>query len=299
MTLPGASSAPASMLRVLIPYFGNWPPWMAFFLRSCAENPGISWFLFSDCGVPERCPPNVQVVEIGFDDYCKLVSSRLDIEFTPESSRKLCDIKPALAAIHPEYLEQSPFWAFGDIDVLYGDLEAYLRLRSFEKHDVTSLHLRRISGHLTVLRNDVDMNAAFRRVPNWQASLSAPRHTAFDEKAFTRVFLRHKNSPRWVHWLARKHDPWLSRADFQEAYTTPCAKIPWIDGSLDFPTSWLWRRGRLSNDKDGSRCFPYIHFMHWKKKWQPADVRGVEHAWDPSLTVEIRESGIVALPSGD
>lgn len=286
-------------LKVLIPYFGVWPSWFPFFLRSCAENPGIEWLLFSDCGIPGSCPPNVSIVEISFDDYCGLVSERLGIDFAPSSSRKLCDIKPALAEVHAEHLEGARFWAFGDIDVVLGDLEGYLRRRQFDTRDVTALHSRRLSGHLTVLRNTPEINSAFRRVPDWKALLVASHHVAFDEKAFSRVFLRHKNSPRWVQWLARKWNPWLRRADFREAFTTPDAKIPWVDGSFDFPAVWYWKQGRLWNDRDATTPYPYLHFMHWKKQWTAEDVKGVEQAWDPSLVLEIRPQGMTAAAVPD
>src|SRR5690606_36024203 len=96
-------------LKILIPYFGSWPSWFPFFLRSCAENPGVEWVLFSDCGTPTPCPSNVRIVEISFTDYCGLVSERLGIDFAPLSSRKLCDIKPALAEVHADHLEGARF----------------------------------------------------------------------------------------------------------------------------------------------------------------------------------------------
>lgn len=60
----------------------------------------------------------------------------------------------------------SDFWAFGDIDVVYGDLEGYLRSRNFAENDVTALHARRLSGHPTILRKDDEINGAFRYVPD-------------------------------------------------------------------------------------------------------------------------------------
>jgi hypothetical protein len=50
-----------------------------------------------------------------------------------------------------------------------------------------------------------------------------------------------------------------------ESFNTPLSpKIRWTDGTFEFPGSWTWRDGRITNDKDGSRDFPYLHFMHWK-----------------------------------
>jgi hypothetical protein len=111
------------------------------------------------------------------------------------------------------------------------------------------------------------MRTAFQRVKNWKMLISKPEHVAFDEKAFSKVFLRHKNSPRIVRLLAGLFDPWLRKAEFAEAYTTPNAKLGWIDGTKKFPTAWYWHDGVLTNDINGDKTFPYFHFMVWKTNW--------------------------------
>ena len=279
-------------LRVLIPYFGQWPFWMPLFLRSCELNPGVTWVLFTDCGRPLHCPSNVEIRETSFQDYCQRVSSRLNIAFAPTEPYKLCDLKPTLGHVHEDELEDCSHWAFGDIDLVYGRLEAYLASRDLKRFDVISLHARRLSGHLTVLRNSPDMNGAFRRVKDWAAALESPMHCAFDEKAFSKVFLRHKNSPSWVRGFAALLDPWLTRADFEEAYTTPNAKIPWRDGSNDFPKEWYWQNGRVWNDRDREHCYPYLHFMNWKKHWAADQRFEVSQVCSNDALWTFTESGI-------
>jgi hypothetical protein len=125
------------------------------------------------------------------------------------------------------------------------------------------------------------MRTAFQRVRNWKYFISKPEHVAFDEKAFSKVFLRHKNSPRIVLFLAGLIDPWLRKAEFIEAYTTPSAKVGWIDGTKNFPARWFWRKGVLTNDIDAGRVFPYFHFMVWKSVWSQipdiADANAANH----------------------
>lgn len=254
-------------LKVIIPYFGQWPFWMPLFVRSCELNPSVSWVLITDCGEPKNCPKNVQVRHLSFVDYCEKVSSALGIKFSPKGAYKLCDIRPAFAEIHAEELEDATHWAFGDIDVVYGNLERYLEGRDTKEYDVLSMHARRLSGHLTIFRNSEDINSAYRRVENWKAIMQDPMHRAFDERGFSKIFLRHKNSPNFVRHLASIFDPWLRRAEFCEAYTTPNAKISWRDGTMSFPETWYWKNGRIWNDRDSELCYPYFHFMVWKKAW--------------------------------
>lgn len=111
-----------SRICLLIPYFGRWPFWMPFFLRTCKRNADIDWLFFSDCGVPDDLPNNVRIIPISFADYCQLVSERLGISFKPDNPYKLCDIKPALGHIHADHLDGFDFWGFSDIDLIYGDL---------------------------------------------------------------------------------------------------------------------------------------------------------------------------------
>ncbi len=263
-------------IAIVIPYFGRWPFWMPCFLESCRANPDIDWLLYSDCGQPEKCPSNVRVVTVSYQDYCQRVAGALHIDFHPAQPYKLCDIKPALGLIHAEELAGYDFWGFGDLDLVYGDLRAYFTAERLARFDLFSTHARRISGHLCLIRNTGEMRAAFMRVKHWQSKLESPEHLAFDESAFSKIFLRHKNSPSWVRWLAARCDPWLRRAEFIEAYTTPNGKIPWTDGGRDFPVEWYWQKGRICNSSPEDRVYPYFHFMVWKRHWAGSTLRSVD-----------------------
>ncbi|MGL4315183.1 MAG: DUF6625 family protein [Pseudomonas sp.] len=250
---------------LLMPYFGKWPFWMPFFLQSCRFNPSVDWVFFSDCGPLEECPENVRVVPMSFVQYCDLVSSRLGIEFRPEKAYKLCDIRPAFGLIHQRELEGYDFWGFGDIDLVYGDLRAYFTDARLQANDLFSTHARRVSGHLCLIRQNERMREAFRLIPNWQQRFCDPQHHALDEGAFTRIFLRNKNLPQGLQQIIGQLNPWYRRSEFAEAFSTPYARIDWIDGGRDFPQRWYWREGKLANDRDEGREFPYFHFIVWKR----------------------------------
>jgi hypothetical protein len=244
---------------------------MPYYLETCRFNSTINWVFYTDCGTPEGLPYNVKIIDISYHDYCDLVSKKLGIQFYPENPYKLCDIKPLLGYLHADELQGFDFWGFGDIDLVYGDLRVYFNEERLAHKDLFATHARRISGHLCLLRNVEEMRTAFQRVKNWKVLISKPEHVAFDEKAFSKVFLRHKNSPGIVRLLAGLFDPWLRKAEFVEAYTTPSAKLGWIDGTKKFPATWCWRQGVLTNDINGERTFPYFHFMVWKNHWQHSD----------------------------
>lgn len=252
----------------VIPYFGHWPFWMPFFLEGCRANPSVDWLLFSDCGPLADCPQNVRIVQTDYAGYCHRVSERLGICFEPANPYKLCDLKPALGYIHEDELSTYDFWAFGDLDLVFGDFRAYFTNERLAQRDVFSTHARRISGHCCLVRNTAELRMLFFRMKAWRARLEDQTHHALDEGAFSRIFIRHKNLPETVAHYFRLLNPWYRRAEFVEAFSTPDAKVPWVDGGMDFPSRWYWRDGVLTNDRDGDRHFPYLHFVVWKK-----------HAW--------------------
>lgn len=255
-------------IRFLIPYFGRWPFWMPFFIESCRKNPDVEWLFFSDCGQPDDLPHNVSINSCSFADYCSLVSDRLGIEFSPDSAYKLCDIKPALGYIHADQLVGFDFWGFSDIDLVYGDLRGYFTAGRLARYDLLSTHERRISGHLCLLRNNEHMRTAFMQVSGWRNALSNSEHCAFDEKDFSRLFIRRKNWPEFIRRYLDRMNNWRRQSEFAEAFSTPNARVAWRDGTYNFPERWVWRDGRLTCVPEHGQEFPYFHFIAWKAHWK-------------------------------
>jgi hypothetical protein len=195
------------------------------------------------------------------------------MDFHPLSPYKLCDIKPALGFVHEEHLANHDFWAFGDIDVIYGRLRAHYTNERLARYDLISNHARRISGHLCLIRNTPRMRKLFMQIPDWKARFSDERHQALDEGAFSRLFLWYKNFPAPLFKFVGLFNPLRWKSEFKEAFSTPNARVDWIGGTRDFPREWFWHEGRLTNDRDGTRDFPYLHFMVWKaREWKTLSV---------------------------
>jgi len=175
-----------------------------------------------------------------FPDYCARVTQKLGIAFAPESPYKLCDLKPAYGVLHEEDIVGYNFWGFGDIDLVYGSLRAYFTEARLARYDFFSTHERRVSGHLCLIRNTPRWHRLYEAVPDWAVRLSSPRHEAFDEGAFTRLFIKHKNWPRPLRRLADRCNGLRRRAEFVEAFSTPNGAIPWLDGREVYPSAWYW-----------------------------------------------------------
>jgi hypothetical protein len=260
---PGVPT-PEPWLIMLGCYFGQWPPWIDFFVESCKWNPDVRWRFYTDCGEPANRADNVKIVPISFADYKALVRARLGSTFDPAEPYKLCDLKPALAFVHEPDVEGYPFFGFGDIDVICGNISSFYGAERLSGFDVISTHPERISGHFAVFRNTPDMRRAFQRIDDYRALLEAPRYVELDEKQL-------------MHVLLAAHP---DRTLFVERHSTVLSARGWHDGTMNYPRRWFWRRGRLTNERDGAREFLYLHFMRWQSpRWINNPPAPGEAAW--------------------
>lgn len=273
---------------MLMPYFGRWPEWFAFYLESCRWNSTIDWLFFTDCALLEHAPENVRFVNISYADYCQLISEKLDISFVAEVPYKLCDVKPAYGLIHQEYIEGYDYFGFGDVDVIYGDLRAFYTDDVLRYNTLSTLS-DRVSGHLFLLKNEKKWICTFERIQNWRTLMSDPENRGVDEYWFTKVLRGHRLLPSVARQLWGIFDPYKRGHLFEERHATPLAEWPWIDGSYNYPERWYWYQGKLLTEFGGE--FMYLHFMNWKSSKYLRERYGNKAAWetlanlvDPNLT---------------
>lgn len=280
-------------IAILIPYFGDWPVWMNFFIESCRWNGGIDWILFNDRPPPENRPPNVHYERTSFVDYREQLSDALGVKVGAEDPYKLCDLRPALGYVHAAMLAKYDFVGFGDLDVIYGDIRSFYDDDLLSDYDLFSTHADRISGHLCLMRNREDVVTAFREVRGWKEAFTRRDNVTFDERAFYNLF-----TGRNGRLLPSKAPPSI-RCYFREAYSTP---TPTTD------MRWFWEKGRLTNEYYPYHPFLYLHFMNWhSSRWyaqQPHIAAGAEAPWSKlSAIVEMDwrkagEEGFMISPAG-
>ena len=273
-------------IAFIIPWFGPFPKWMQAYLTSCRYNESIDFHIFTDSPPPKSPPKNVMFSSVSFDDYCEKVSDRLNINFKPKNAYKLCDIKPAYGKIHKDILEDYDFWGFGDIDVILGDIRSFLTDKLLDKYEFFSTHESRIAGHFTVMKNNDDWLNMFMKRDDWKKAFESQEHVAFDEKSFSKLFIKFKNLPLKLRDIMCKLFLQNARkAYIKEMYSTPGLRYNWIDGSRNFPTEWYWKNGKLTNNACDKE-FLYFHFLDWKKYWaDSSDITYIEDMKPDSLLV--------------
>lgn len=232
-------------IRMLMPYFGTWPEWFELYLETCRRNPSIEWLFWTDCP-PVRSPPrNVRFESMSFEQFGSLVRRQLRIDLPLSGPYKICDLRPAFGRIFADHLSGCDFFGWGDIDVVYGRLEALLTPEMLA-HDVVAFNDEHLTGHFTLVRNaprHLDLHDHF---PDWHEKIFLPPYSGLDEPHPAQL-------PGWLSVYSR------------ESFNTPLSPlIAWRDGRHVFPREWTWRDGRLTNDLDAGVEFLYLHFMHWK-----------------------------------
>lgn len=142
---------------VIIPYFGKLPNYFNLWLKSASFNSDFDYLIFTDDDCSKyQIPSNVKIEKCLFEDIVKRIQNKLDFPIHLNKCYKLCDFKPSYGYIFEKEVEGYDFWAYGDIDLIYGNLSNFITKEicdSFEK--ILGV------GHLCLIKNNKKMNEIF------------------------------------------------------------------------------------------------------------------------------------------
>lgn len=177
-------------------YFGQWPNYFAFWLKSCSYNTEIDFFLVSD--IPTEgyeIPENVHIVRRSFADVQQLIQSKFpEIKVSVDRPYKLCDFKTAYGYIFDDLFAGYQYWGFFDIDTIWGNIVKFIP-NNDDSHIVKILPC----GHLCFIRNIAPYNKIYelvnevagtpcrnnmlgKTVSVWQDCFSSPDSHYYDEE---------------------------------------------------------------------------------------------------------------------
>jgi hypothetical protein len=168
---------------LILPYFGSYGPWFPLYLHSLANQQTLDLLLVSD-SKPPALPPNARRVEMTFDQLRERAAARLGTPVRLQRMRNICDLRPAYGLVFEEFIDGYGYWAFGDEDVLYGDLDRMLAPALDGAADLVIPGTTGKSGHLTVLKNDPRTNALAMNDPAYKDVLVSIEHWAYDETSW-------------------------------------------------------------------------------------------------------------------
>ena len=165
-------------IAIICPYFGNFPNYFDFTIKSMENNSFIDWYIFTDNDISGKIKnENIKYIKYSFKELQELV--KLKIGTSINLPYKLCDYKPTYGYLFSEYIREYSYWGYCDFDVIFGDLSKYLQLDKLEKYDKYYQ-----LGHLTILKNNHKINEMFKGFENdvpYKKILNLNYNYIFDE----------------------------------------------------------------------------------------------------------------------
>ena len=244
------SDRPRPSIAIVNTFFGPPPAWLPAFFRSCQTNPDVRWLIYADFDVTLPTPPNVTITPLTLDEFNARASAAVGTAITIERAtiRKICDFKPIYGLMFTDDLREYEWWAYSDIDVVWGDIRRFVTDDLLHAHIIVSPRQRKLGGHGTFVRNTEANNRTFEMVPDVLAILTNPLYLRLDENILTH-HLREliakssfKARPK-IYW----EQEMTITADYQKALL-----------ASDADWRMWWREGRAF-DAEGREVM-YLHF---------------------------------------
>ena len=169
-------------ISILIPYYGKWPVYFGLFLNSCRNNEKVLDILFlTDIEKPKEVPANVKFINLRFEELKTIIRKKLNINIPDIPYYKLCDFRPLYGDIFEEYVKEYDFWGYGDIDLIYGNLNKYLTSEILDNYDVFAFRSDHLHGPFTIYRNSPFINKLYSKCPFLNEILISENYLSFDE----------------------------------------------------------------------------------------------------------------------
>ena len=169
----------------IMPYFGGFPPWFKFWLKSCEHNPTVEWFFLTDHDLPDDCPPNVRYFKADLDYFNRLATSKLGFKVDLKYPYKICDLRPAFGEIFQDVICNYDFWGFGDLDLVYGNIRKFCNEEVMDEYDIISARKKFLTGHFTLYKNVDRINELYKSFRWCEFVCQHHEYKGFDEKHMT------------------------------------------------------------------------------------------------------------------
>lgn len=238
----------------IIPYFGKLPELMPVWLHTCKMNPTVNWLIFTDDRQKLNYPSNVKVIYMSFEELRKYIQSFFDFEISLERPYKLCDYKVAYGEIFEKYISKYDFWGYCDLDLIWGDIRAFLTDEILGTYDKIGQF-----GHSTIFRNDIEVNQRYRLELNgeypYRDVFQCVNNCMFDEGILDSIYTNlGKEIYREINFVDLSA---LHYNFFISHFAVDDAKKDQI---------FVWRRGKLFRQYIDKRSilekeYMYIHFL--------------------------------------
>lgn len=172
-------------LGLLVCYFGKLPWYFEHFIHSCKFNPSVDFFIITDNqNYAQPIPPNVRIVNMTIGQVNALATEKLGLPVKITYGYKLCDFKPAYGLIFSDLLRDYKFWGHCDLDIIFGNIGAFITAELMDNYDLISVRPDWIPGCFLLFRNTAKMNTLFMHSKDYIKVFTSDLHYCFDETNF-------------------------------------------------------------------------------------------------------------------
>jgi len=258
-----------SSIAFLICWHGDYPWYFPYFLHSCRYNPTINFLIFTDNkDVPAHLPPNVQLIPYSLEQFKAEASKVLGFEIAIESGYKLCDFKSAYGSIFYNYIKDCDFWGYCDVDVIFGNIRAFMTGELLGEYDIISARHDYLTGCFALYRNHPEMRELFKQSKDYRKVFTDPRNFFFDETNFA-----FEAFEKGLHYSQIRTDVESMTHVVQRLQEENKLKA-WFEFQIveGFAGNMLWNKGQLIYRKEYEAML--YHLVRFKRKYsEPLDLQ--------------------------
>lgn len=177
-------------------YYGRFPAWIQYWLRSCNDNPTIDFILITDIELND-CPPNVTIITKSLKQVKEMIENKIQMKIALDKPYKLCDYRPLYGLLLEDYLIEYDYWGHCDFDLIWGDIRKFVELYDIKIYD-KFLPL----GHLSLYRNTNKVNHYYElngsKCGDYKIVFGSNENFAFDETGGIYAIYEYNNLPMFT-----------------------------------------------------------------------------------------------------
>jgi len=225
-------------------YFGPLPWFFQYFVHSCKYNPSINFVIIADDPTyAGLLPANVKIIYKTLTEFSKTASDRFGFIVNIEHAYKMCDFKPAYGFVFPELLLGYNFWGHIDIDIIFGNIRAFMTDELLTNHDLICVRKDWLTGCFLLFKNTPQMNTLFMQSKDYQTIFTTTQHCCFDETCWAHLAFSeglpyteiHTPMESMMH-VVKKLEAVGAIKPYFEQYIIEGqpGRLKWLDGKMTF-----------------------------------------------------------------
>lgn len=266
---------PPVEITLIIVYFGRFPALADYFFDSCRYNTEYTFLVFSDQPEPPDLPTNIRFIPFTRTAFEELLYRKTGLKTRLHNPYKLCDYKPLYGHLFEDFLNNSAFWGYCDLDMIFGRISRFVSAEHLSGFDVISSRETGLAGNFTLYRNSDFLRTFYQHAVCWKILLKNTFYYQGFDEGFKFIPIRKSSGiGRFKEWYYRIRLKGCRKNDMNELISRHALQIraAYLNCLLSDEIfrnrkrkNWeiMWEKGHIYDTSDG-REFMYFHFYHLK-----------------------------------